>query len=163
MQSELLENSSLGVLFIQATSMLKDMGYEPPTSVIPPSDAEMQRLIYFFDPPSTQEAIREMFNSLQGCQDFGAAVPEVVQKVMGNKPVASIDPASALKLIYIRSGDILVSTNNEDLSLLCESIESKVQLKCGDIVEIINVGKFEVLSVGSENEQWVLRELIVIS
>ena len=130
-----------------ATDMLEDFRrrcdrINAPTCMTERDMLAMQSAISAMDPPSTQEAIREMFNSLQGCQDFEEAA---------RRSTALID---SMKLVYIRSGDILVSVNDENLSLLCEGHA----LKCNDIIQITGLGNLEVLSVGSDSEKWVLRE-----
>ena len=175
------DNNRLSDLFAQATSMMRNLGIEPPPGMNPPTEAEISTVFSNMlgneststavmnvldsvqgpesestSTPHTSAVIMDLLNSLQG-SDIETIFPPLVQTT----PVASIDPASALKLLYVRSGDILVGTNDENLSLLCEG--PKLQLKCNDVVQIIGLGNFEVLSVGSGSEKWVLRELIITS
>lgn len=172
------DNSRLSDLFAQATNMMRDMGFEPPPGMNPPTEAEILLTISnIVRSESTSTALVNVLDSIQESEaqtttdinnaQTTTAILNVINSIQGSQPlttmnnihmlpVASINPT---KLVYIRSGDILVSTNNEDLSLLCESREPKIQLKCDDVVEISGSGNFEVLSVGSNSEKWVLREL----
>ena len=130
------------------------------SNISPPSEAEISAIINrVFNNEPTKTAIQNMLSSLQGCQDFGSGVQE------STTPVTLIDPT---KLNYIKSGplagegcalfgNLLISVNNVNLSLLCEG--PKLQLSCGDIVELINVGKFKVILVGSDTEKWILKEI----
>lgn len=130
-------------LFTEAVRMMETMGgmHRRP-NIDPPSEAEISAVINrVFGSEPIPTAIQNMLSSLQD----------------STTPVTSIDH---IKLVYIKSGDILVSTNDENLSLLCEG--SKLRLNCNDVVRITGVGNFEVLSVGSNSEKWVLRELTSI-
>jgi hypothetical protein len=84
-------NNALGGLFNMATNMMERMGYKPPPGMKPPSEAEISTVINtFFNNETTQNAIQGMFSSLQGCQDFGTAVQEVVKNITDPKTMEAI-------------------------------------------------------------------------
>src|SRR5205085_721719 len=69
----------LSSLFTMATTMMEKMGYKPPPNMKPPSENEISNVINtVFNNETTQTAIQGMFSSLNGCQDFGSAIQEVV-------------------------------------------------------------------------------------
>jgi len=81
----------LSGLFTMATSMMERMGYKPPPGMKAPSEAEISTVIVtVFNNETTQNAIQGMFESLQGCQDFGSAVQEVVKNVTDPKTMEAI-------------------------------------------------------------------------
>lgn len=81
----------LSGLFTMATNMMKQMGYEPPPGMQPPSENEISNVIStVFNNETTQNAIQGMFSSLQGCQDFGSAVQTVVKNVTDPKTMQAI-------------------------------------------------------------------------
>lgn len=69
-------------LFTMATKMMEKMGISPPPGMKPPGEEEISNVINtVFNNETTQNAIQGMFSSLQGCQDFGTAVQQVVKNV----------------------------------------------------------------------------------
>ena len=83
--------NGLSGLFSMATSMMEKMGYKTPPGMTPPSEIEINRVISdVFGNDTTQSAIRNMFTSLQGCNDFGSAVQEVVKNVTDPKTMQAI-------------------------------------------------------------------------
>jgi hypothetical protein len=81
----------LSGLFTMATGMMEKMGYKPPPGMKPPSETEITNVIgTVFNNETTQNAIQGMFSSLQGCQDFGSAVQEVVKNVTDPKTMEAI-------------------------------------------------------------------------
>lgn len=81
----------LSGLFSMATNMMEKMGYKPPAGMVPPSENEISNVIStVFNNETTQSAIQGMFSSLQGCQDFGSAVQEVVKNVTDPKTMEAI-------------------------------------------------------------------------
>ena len=81
----------LSGLFSMATNMMEKMGYKPPPGMKPPSEGEISNVIStVFNNETTQNAIQGMFSSLQGCQDFGSAVQEVVKNVTDPKTMEAI-------------------------------------------------------------------------
>lgn len=84
-QQQSTETSSGGgltSLFNMATGLMEKMGFQTPAGIKPPSENEISTVINtVFNNETTQNAIQGMFNSLQGCQDFGSAVQTVVKNV----------------------------------------------------------------------------------
>lgn len=81
----------LSSLFSLATGMMEKMGYKPPPGMKPPSEGEITTVINtVFNNETTQNAIQGMFTSLQGCNDFGTAVQEVVKNVTDPKTMEAI-------------------------------------------------------------------------
>ena len=81
----------LSGLFTMATNMMEKMGYKPPPGMKPPSEGEISTVINtVFNNETTQNAIQGMFSSLQGCEDFGTAVQEVVKNVTDPKTMEAI-------------------------------------------------------------------------
>lgn len=69
-------------IFNMATNLMEKMGYTPPAGMKPPSETEITDVIgKVFNNATTQNAIQNMFTSLQGCQDFGSAMQTVVNNV----------------------------------------------------------------------------------
>ena len=81
----------LSSLFTMATTMMEKMGYKPPPNMKPPSENEISNVINtVFNNETTQTAIQGMFSSLNGCQDFGSAIQEVVKNVTDPKTMEAI-------------------------------------------------------------------------
>lgn len=81
----------LSGLFTMATSMMQKMGYEPPPGMKPPTETEISNVIStVFNNETTQNAIQGMFSSLNGCQDFGTAIQEVVKNVTDPRTMEAI-------------------------------------------------------------------------
>lgn len=86
----------LSGLFTMATSMMQKMGYQPPPGMKPPTEGEITNVINtVFNNETTQNAIQGMFSSLQGCQDFGTAVQQVVKNVTDPKTMSAIQESVA--------------------------------------------------------------------
>jgi hypothetical protein len=83
--------SGLSGLFNMATSMMEKMGYKAPPGMTAPSEREINDVISnVFGNDTTQSAIKNMFTSLQGCNDFGSAMQEVVKNVTDPKTMEAI-------------------------------------------------------------------------
>jgi hypothetical protein len=81
----------LSGLFTMATNMMQKMGYQPPPGMKPPTETEISNVINtVFSNETTQNAIQGMFSSLNGCQDFGTAVQQVVKNVTDPKTMGAI-------------------------------------------------------------------------
>lgn len=81
----------LSGLFTMATSMMQRMGFQPPPGMKPPTEGEISNVINtVFNNETTQNAIQGMFTSLQGCNDFGTAVQQVVKNVTDPKTMGAI-------------------------------------------------------------------------
>lgn len=78
-------------LFTMATNMMEKMGFKPPPEMKPPSENEISTVMNsVFNNEATQNAIQGMFSSLQGCNDFGTAIQEVVKNVTDQKTMEAI-------------------------------------------------------------------------
>jgi hypothetical protein len=82
---------ALSGLFSMATNMMKNMGYEPPAGMKPPSEQDISRVINsVFNNQTTQTAIQGMFKSIQGKADFGSTVQEVIRGVSSPETLNAI-------------------------------------------------------------------------
>lgn len=86
----------LSGLFTMAQGLMEKMGYQPPPGMKPPSEGEISKVIEsVFSNQTTQNAIQGMFTSLQGCQDFGSAMQQVVGNVTDPTTMAAIQESVA--------------------------------------------------------------------
>lgn len=86
----------LSSLFSMATNMMERVGFKPPPGMKPPSENEISAVISsVFNNETTQTAIQGMLSSLQGCNDFGSAVQEVVKNVTDPNTMAAIQGSVA--------------------------------------------------------------------
>ncbi|CAH6421730.1 Vault protein [uncultured virus] len=168
--------SGLQGLFDKASSLMQKMGYLPPPGFKSPSETEISNVMCnVLNNETTQNTIQGMIASLQGCQDFGSAVDVLVKDVTGpvtmnttqdptqsttkhvptttDNVVVSIDSGG---LAYTQSSDLLISVDEESLNDCCGR---DIHLNLGDIIEIIGVGIFKVIVMGSKSEKWVLRKI----
>ena len=165
-------NGGLSGLFALATSMMEKMGCRPPPNIKPPSENEISAVINtVFNNETTQNAIQARFNSFNESplqtdliEEIFAKVEQARLRTSAEQPIiddisilTSIDP---MKISYVKSGDLLISVEPCNLSLLCEGPSPKLQLKYGDIVDLIGITKFKVILVGSDTEKWVLKCLV---
>lgn len=115
--------NGLSGLFTMATSMMEKMGYKPPPGMTPPSEKEINDVISnVFGNDTTQNAIKNMFTSLQGCNDFGSAVQEVVKNVTDPKTMEAIQ-GSVLQNTQITPESFLPPTKSV-VSTPSQSVES---------------------------------------